>query len=1197
MSKRGIVAGSSATDKNTPSPSSTPGTPGGISPLLAQYQQWTIGAGGGAYDPLPRQAAEFLLGQFGPLSPQQPMPIDEPQGDLSRPEPRRWQYPVGWNMPHSPPGTEGLKLTDFPTLRTYADLYSVARSCIQVRKGEIRGIEWDIIPTKEAEKKMRGDHKAHQDFGERREKVLKFLKKPDPDYNNFSSWIDALLEDLFVVDAASLYIHPTRMKGKGVLGSDLAGLDLIDGTTIRPLVNLQGGKPASPNPAYQQYLQGIPRVDLMTLLTGEDVKDLDQPARQYRGDQLLYLPYTARSWTPYGFPPVERTIVPILTGLRKQQYWLDYFDEGTLPGAYVSPGENSGWTPNQITELQNGLNAIAGDPGYKHKVIALPPGSKVDPQRPPDMASQLDEMIMSMVCMGFDVQPQELGITPRGSSSGHSSGAANQMAKQSQNVQERKATKPLLWWLKTSIFDEIIQNTLKQQDMQFIFEGLEEGEDEEKKTTVLSSQIATALLSIDEGRAELGMSPWGLPETSDPGIMTGTGFTPLGQYNPMTEQPGPQPGEPDPNAPPPGTAPPPGSPPGTPPSPPPIQTIGPGNSPAQPPQPPGAAGAEAAAGDTESGTDSASKSLLKPTLAELDSLNRHLNKGRDARTWECRFIDPGWLDPVAEAIEKGVQPDEVMGVLSDYVSKTWNVVFDPSKHPRGGGGRFGPGMFGGSHNGAIAVHYSGHAPKAPPKGKKPKKGKAGKKPKKGKLGKKPKTGNTIGHTKLPPKTPRQVAQGRMARQTPPHANDPIAWEMYDSWYNQQAGKSLVPTVVKVGPKGYVHGWIFVGAGAPGSAVHHPHHGKGEFLGVKDGKAHVKWGNGETHTFEVGKPKSGPKPTDHFAKRETFVGNHKVGSAVHHDTHGAGKVASHSGGKVTVHFDSGHKQEFEHRHSHPILNTHKPEIKANGDVHAGGKKIGSIVDHKDGSQYPHGFKSDVPNTEHLRFPTREAAAAQLAVRHHEAHPKQFVEHSGGKTLTGDQAYAILPDLHQVGSENSYLGADVKNEHLRIPYDVNSPEKKIYADVQNYGKNHYEKINNGLRAGKNTGAKWIDEAFKRAAPLQEPIQVHRGVSNAEKVFGKTGSMVGEVFSDKAYLSTSINAEAATDFTKVRPGDAHGTIPAVVHIKVPKGGKAIKVASGMTMNKGEREALLPRGSKLKVVSDKLVDGVRVVETEVIV
>lgn len=1287
MSKRGIVAGSRATGAKT-APNNQPNTYGaneGISPLLAQYQQWTIGSGGTPYDPLPRKAAEFLLGQFGPLSPQQPMPIDQPQGDLHRPEPRRWQYPVGWNMPHSPPGTEGLKLTDFPTLRTYADLYSVARSCIQVRKNEIRGIEWDIIPTKEAEKKMRGDHKAHQDFGERREKVLKFFKRPDPDYRNFSSWIDALLEDHFVVDAMSLYVHPSRIKGKGVLGTDLAALDIIDGTTIRPLINLQGGKPAVPSPSYQQYLQGIPRVDLLSMITGDDVKELDHPEREYRGDQLLYLPYTARSWTPYGFPATERTIVPILTGLRKQQFQLDYFDEGTLPGAFVSPGENSGWTPNQIKEMQDGLNAIAGDPAWKHKIVALPPGSKVDPQRPGPLADQFDEIVMSMVCMGFDVQPMELGITPRVSTT-QTSGAANQMAKASQDTQERKATKPLLWWLKTSIFDEIIQNTLHQEDMQFIFEGLEEGEDEGTKTTVIKDQISTALMSIDEGRAELGKSPWGLPETSDPGIMTASGFTPLGQFNPMTEQPGPQPGEPDPNAPPPGQAPPPGSPPGTPPSPPPIQTIGPGNKPPAPPIPPGAAGEAAAKPDAKrpaatKSADDGGVSLLKPTLAELDMLARHLNKGRALDTWQCQFITPNHLDLISKMLELGKQPSEAVATLSTHVEKTWNVQYDESKHPRGAGGRFGAtntGIYAGSHNGAIAVSYSGKAPPKGPAAKKPKK------PKKGKKGKKTGAGAASKKKpvkpKAPPKTPAQRQQSRMAKQPPPHANDPVAWEMYDQWYNQQSamgksgvphtadtpsdeaiaergrdywrthvpwgspgdfntcvegvmqhagmthdqaagycnlrhheatgewpaqhaaqmrGKMLDPGLIKVGPKGYEHGWIFVGAPGAGGVVHHPKHGKGEFLGVKDGKAHVKWGNGETHSFEVGKHPSGKAgggsgPKEHFAKRQVYVGSHETGTAVHHPGHGRGKVTGHSGGQTHVKFDSGHQQSFDHRHSHAMRSDHKGSLASNGDVHVtvhGEKvKVGTTYDSGDGSRWPIKVKdSSLQHASKMHFENKDKAAEGLAKEYNRQHGIQFVDHQGdGKPLTEEEAYGIVPDLYNA----PMFGSAPKHhpEQLRMNPD---PGGKMKAAMEKYGNKGYEQQNIDLRAGKKTGAKWMDENFNQAKPLQESIQTYRGVDNAASLFGEPGSMVGKTFSDKAYLSTSTSKEVADTFTKdVAKAE---NAPGMLTIHIPKGAKAVKVNTGGT-NIAEREALLPRNSKLRITSDVLADGVRRIGAEVV-
>lgn len=504
---------------------------GQVSPAVRD--QDTSNGYASAYGPfLPRPPQDFTAGAFGPFSPILPVPVDTPEDD-GRAVPRREQYEVGWNLPTGQPGTEGIKLATFQTLRSIADLYSVARSCIQLRKNEIKGIGWDIVPTPDAAKAMRGDKKAMREFGERRGKAMRFFHRPDPDYFTWSSWIGDAMEQMLVFDALSIFLQPKRARGlgKGLLGSDLDSFSLIDGETIRPLYDLNGATPRPPAPGYQQYLYGVPRTDLTSVITGRDIEQSgvgESAWKKFRGDQLLYLPVEKRRWTPYGFPPVERALLPIMAGLQKQGYALDFFREGTVPAVYISPGDAT-MTPNQIRELQDALNAIAGDPAFHHKIIVLPPGSKTEPQRPAALADQFDEVVMNWVCMSFDVSPMELGIAPKVSTT-MSPGASNQMAKMSQGSQERKATKPTLEYI-GAICDFVLQEVCHQDDMRFLFEGLEEEEDEATKTTTLVTQIGAGLLSIDEGRGEIGKQPWGLPETSDPGWASATGFLPLGQMN------------------------------------------------------------------------------------------------------------------------------------------------------------------------------------------------------------------------------------------------------------------------------------------------------------------------------------------------------------------------------------------------------------------------------------------------------------------------------------------------------------------------------------------------------------------------------------------------------------------------------------------------------------------------------------------
>ena len=503
------------------------------SSALTSYGAWNAGSGSTGSS-LPRGDV-FSSGSFSPLNPIMPIGIDKPDADSGRAAPRRMQYPVGYNMPVGQPGSEGLKLVSFANLRMYADAYSVVRACIQVRKEEILGLDWDIVPTDEAQREMRGNADLHEDFQKRRAEALNFFKRPDPNYHDFTGWMGAVLEDVLVVDALSVYIHPPRVAGKGVLGSDLAALEVLDGTTIRPLLDVRGGSPRPPYPSYQQYLWGVPRTDMMDIILQSDIEEMDEPVAEYRADQLLYLPYTRRSWTPYGFPGIERAIIPVMTGLRRQRFQLEFFSEGSIPGQFVVPGEDIS-TPSQVRQLQDTLNAISGDQAWKHKIIVLPRGSTTKDQKPLDLGGDFDSQLVTAICMAYDVMPMELGINPGSGGGGQTPQATNQMAQASAEISRRKALKPMLNWLKSAIFDHVLQDIFKQDDMQWAWMGLESVDDEESKAANFKTLTAIGLLSIDEARVQMGLSPWGLPLTSDPVYMSATGVSTLGTIDPATAE-------------------------------------------------------------------------------------------------------------------------------------------------------------------------------------------------------------------------------------------------------------------------------------------------------------------------------------------------------------------------------------------------------------------------------------------------------------------------------------------------------------------------------------------------------------------------------------------------------------------------------------------------------------------------------------
>lgn len=626
---------------------------GGLSPLVQQIEGYAFGGN----VPMRRDVQTFTSGAFGPLSPTVPMPIDTAADGSERPMPRRWEYQVGWNRPIGQPGTEGLKIATFSTLRSIADLYSVVRTCITDATNDILSTKWDIVPTEQAEKAMHGKQTAQDDFARRREEAMKFWSRPDPDpkYKGWKQWMRALLEDFFVIDAPTLYIHPTRGRGHGPFGSSMASLDYIDGSTIRPLVDIRGSTPAPGEVAYQQYLWGVPRVDLSAPVLSDDDGITAVMVDEFAGDQLMYMPQYTRAWTPYGFSNVERALIPAATGLRRQLHALQFYTEGTIPGLFVTPGPDIS-TPSQIAQLQRALNNIAGDQTWKHKIIVLPPGTKVDPQKVINLADQFDQVLAAEITMAFEMTPLDIGVAPRVAAVQSPAASREFSSTNTQNSQKR-GLMPRLEFLKETIFDYVMQRVWRQEDMEWRWTGIETGEDLTEKITVWGQLVKTGIASIDQAAQEFGIEAWGLPQTAEPLIYTTTGAVPVSSIGaaPLA-----LPGAPaGPAALPPASVQAEGeeAPDGAPPA---QASTAPGQAAARntgtapgtsASKPTPAHQAAAAASSDAPETHHAGKSLE----AELDTLARLLRKGRSPQTFVSTVLSPDALYAAHLAMPHGVQ--------------------------------------------------------------------------------------------------------------------------------------------------------------------------------------------------------------------------------------------------------------------------------------------------------------------------------------------------------------------------------------------------------------------------------------------------------------------------------------------------------------------------------------------------------------
>ena len=132
---------------------------------------------------------------------------------------------------------------------------------------EIRALDWDIVLTRDAAKAYRGDKKAMRDFGERQAKAKKWFRRPDPNYFTFSSWLDALLDQVFVYDALSLYMCPVQRPGYGQGAARVGpGFPVADRRQSYPALDraARRGTPHRLRPRTSSTVYGVPRSRLHT---------------------------------------------------------------------------------------------------------------------------------------------------------------------------------------------------------------------------------------------------------------------------------------------------------------------------------------------------------------------------------------------------------------------------------------------------------------------------------------------------------------------------------------------------------------------------------------------------------------------------------------------------------------------------------------------------------------------------------------------------------------------------------------------------------------------------------------------------------------------------------------------------------------------------------------------------------------------
>lgn len=372
---------------------------------------------------------------FAPGAPLIPQTALSPGG-----MPRGWQFPVGYNISVQPRSTEA---TSFDTLRNLAMLYDGIQLCEQVWLDTVAKLNLQIKPRPEITAEL-GKSASDSKYSDKIRFYTDFFAMPDVGNGyDLKSWLRAAVRDQLQIDAVAIYVRRTR-------GGGVYSLELVDGSTVKPLIDPRGRRPLPPFPSYQQFIYGV-------------------PAGLYTSEEMIYQRETTRTESIYGLSRVERIILRINQALRKENKDLARFTDGnTPPGILQPPDDGSQWTPETLLAYQEMWDALlAGNDQARSRIKVIQPGSQLTTLQEQDIFVDFDRFLLNVTAACYSMTMADLGFTENvNKSSGESQ----------QNVFYRRAVQPLMDRYAT-LFTFVLRHYFNENDLVVTWSGFEESED------------------------------------------------------------------------------------------------------------------------------------------------------------------------------------------------------------------------------------------------------------------------------------------------------------------------------------------------------------------------------------------------------------------------------------------------------------------------------------------------------------------------------------------------------------------------------------------------------------------------------------------------------------------------------------------------------------------------------------------------
>ena len=520
-----------AVEKNgaVPGPANYGGVNGASTITYVPGQPYNFGPGdvgnpqAGQVVPLARPFDEFgaVMGAAYPLL---PAAIDQVLDESGRPLPRLYQYRIAENL--------DLTFENQPwnVLRALVETCDLVHRAAEIRIADITRMDLSFSLTDECiDSIMVEENVTHskaakigrERFGGVISAMETFWENPYPELNrSFNEWITEFLWNHITYDGTPVYCRYN-------LGGKAIGLELIDPSTIKVLLNNRGGRPLPPAPAFQQILWGFPRGEFVANPEAENDPD-KQPKNLYAGpgrngefktDELGYFKRNPRTWSAYGYSVVEECIPAATLWLERQAWLLADYQSGSMAAGYIeAPSDKidikniSAW--NRI--LNDRLN---GQTGQRQQMQYIPEGSKVTfaPTNEMRYKADLDEYVIKRIAAIFGISPQTLGVIPHAGMGG-GKGAQEGEAENAETISQ----KPMLSFVADMINSCSRRWLGMDKNVTAVFNDVDSGSQGDL-LSAQSSQISlfSGQVTLNDIQEANGRPSYEMPEADEPFIVTG----------------------------------------------------------------------------------------------------------------------------------------------------------------------------------------------------------------------------------------------------------------------------------------------------------------------------------------------------------------------------------------------------------------------------------------------------------------------------------------------------------------------------------------------------------------------------------------------------------------------------------------------------------------------------------------------------